>query len=254
MRTAFPPDPVRPHHPLALQGISGLLPQLKSITKRVHLSDHAGARAAVDAYSLLHKGSYGCARELVEGIPTTRWGWKGVEWAGCDEEEGCYSHWLEQPRGAQCAAALPTQPTLTHRHVDYCMSRVDEFIKAGIQPVIVFDGDRLPSKSQEEGSRQGSRAAALERARALEAAGNATGAYEAYQRAVDIKPIHAFQFILALRKRGIPYVVAPYEADAQMAFLAMTGQVQLVISEDSDMLPYGCPIVRGEWWKGSAAR
>lgn len=72
MRTAFPPDPVRPHHPLALQGISGLLPQLKSITKRVHLSDHAGARAAVDAYSLLHKGSYGCARELVEGIPTTR--------------------------------------------------------------------------------------------------------------------------------------------------------------------------------------
>lgn len=55
-----------------VQGISGLLPQLKSITRRVHLSQHAGKTAAVDAYSLLHKGSYGCAQELVEGIPTTK--------------------------------------------------------------------------------------------------------------------------------------------------------------------------------------
>lgn len=67
-----PRSPTSPH-PFQTQGISGLLPQLKSITKRVHLSEHAGARAAVDAYSLLHKGSYACARELVEDIPTTRW-------------------------------------------------------------------------------------------------------------------------------------------------------------------------------------
>ncbi len=39
------------------------------------------------------------------------------------------------------------------------------------------------------------------------------------------------------------YIVAPYEADAQMAFLALHGHVDLVITEDSDLIPYGCPQV-----------
>ena len=39
------------------------------------------------------------------------------------------------------------------------------------------------------------------------------------------------------------FVVAPYEADAQMAFLARNGDVDLVITEDSDLIAYGCPQV-----------
>lgn len=38
--------------------------------------------------------------------------------------------------------------------------------------------------------------------------------------------------------------MAPYEADAQMAFLAISGSVHAVITEDSDLLTYGCPRVR----------
>jgi len=38
--------------------------------------------------------------------------------------------------------------------------------------------------------------------------------------------------------------VAPYEADAQMAFLAKSRSVHAVITEDSDLLTYGCPRVR----------
>jgi len=49
--------------------------------------------------------------------------------------------------------------------------------------------------------------------------------------------------IQALRAEGVEYVVAPYEADAQMTYLAITGRVHAVITEDSDMLPYGCPRV-----------
>ena len=37
--------------------------------------------------------------------------------------------------------------------------------------------------------------------------------------------------------------MAPYEADAQMAFLAINGKVDAVLTEDSDLLPYGCPRV-----------
>jgi exonuclease 1 len=47
----------------------------------------------------------------------------------------------------------------------------------------------------------------------------------------------------ALKQAGVPYVVAPYEADAQLAYMARCGIVDLVITEDSDLLAYGCPEV-----------
>lgn len=39
-------------------------------------------------------------------------------------------------------------------------------------------------------------------------------------------------------------MVAPYEADAQLAHLSRTGAVDAVITEDSDYLPYGCKKVK----------
>ena len=42
--------------------------------------------------------------------------------------------------------------------------------------------------------------------------------------------------------------MAPYEADAQLAYLssleAEKGGIVAVVSEDSDLLAYGCPAVR----------
>jgi exonuclease-1 len=54
-------------------GIQGLLPNLKSVTQRIHVSQLKGKNVAVDAYCLLHKGAYTCARELVEGIDTDKY-------------------------------------------------------------------------------------------------------------------------------------------------------------------------------------
>lgn len=48
----------------------------------------------------------------------------------------------------------------------------------------------------------------------------------------------------ALRARGVCWIIAPYEADAQMALLALRGEVHAVVTEDSDLLAYGCPRVR----------
>ena len=47
----------------------------------------------------------------------------------------------------------------------------------------------------------------------------------------------------ALRKSDVPYVVAPYEADAQLAFLERQGIVDGVISDDSDLIVFGCQTV-----------
>lgn len=35
-------------------------------------------------------------------------------------------------------------------------------------------------------------------------------------------------------------IVAPYEADAQLAYLNKCGIAQLIITEDSDLLLFGC--------------
>lgn len=39
-------------------------------------------------------------------------------------------------------------------------------------------------------------------------------------------------------------LVAPYEADAQLAFLNKSGIAQAVITEDSDLLAFGCKKVK----------
>jgi exonuclease-1 len=44
----------------------------------------------------------------------------------------------------------------------------------------------------------------------------------------------------ALRAESVPYVVAPYEADAQLAYLEKAGLVDGIITEDSDLLVFGC--------------
>jgi hypothetical protein len=46
--------------------------------------------------------------------------------------------------------------------------------------------------------------------------------------------------VQALRAESVSYVVAPYEADAQLAFLERRGLVDGIITEDSDLLVFGC--------------
>ena len=42
-----------------------------------------------------------------------------------------------------------------------------------------------------------------------------------------------------LKNKKIEFYIAPYEADAQLAYLYKTNRVQLVITEDSDLLVFG---------------
>ncbi|KAL8130637.1 hypothetical protein V2J09_019792 [Rumex salicifolius] len=96
-------------------------------------------------------------------------------------------------------------------------------------------------KKEQENKRERSRKENLDRAIEHESNGNSAAAYECYQKAVDISPAIAFQLIQVLRKENVDYIVAPYEADAQMTFLAINKHVEAVITEDSDLIPFGCP-------------
>ncbi|PON62149.1 XPG/Rad2 endonuclease [Parasponia andersonii] len=57
----------------------------------------------------------------------------------------------------------------------------------------------------------------------------------------------AHQLIQILRSENIEFVVAPYEADAQLAYMsglqAQQGGISAVITEDSDLIAYGCKAI-----------
>lgn len=46
-------------------------------------------------------------------------------------------------------------------------------------------------------------------------------------------------FFQECRKLNVQCIVAPYEADAQLAYLSKEGLVDVVITEDSDLLVFG---------------
>lgn len=57
--------------------------------------------------------------------------------------------------------------------------------------------------------------------------------------ALDITPEMAHAFMRCLTNEKIEFYVAPYEADAQLAHLFLTGKAHAVITEDSDLLAFG---------------
>ncbi|XP_058072361.1 exonuclease 1 isoform X2 [Magnolia sinica] len=156
---------------------------------------------------------------------------------GCSVAVDTYS-WLH--KGALCCSKDLCMGFPTSRHIDYCMHRVNLLRHHGVKPILVFDGGLLPMKSDEETKRSRARKENLERAIEHESTGNSAAAYECYQKAVDISPSVAFKLIQVLKVEKVDYVVAPYEADAQMAFLCLNKTVDAVITEDSDLIPFGC--------------
>lgn len=129
-----------------------------------------------------------------------------------------------------------------------------------IKPILVFDGGHLPMKRSQEQLRSRfvptppaadcltmsphcatrRRQESREKAQELVARNDPAAAHFHIQKCVDVTPQMAFQLIAQLRAMGVEYVVAPYEADAQMAWLSRSNKVAAVITEDSDMLLFGC--------------
>lgn len=124
--------------------------------------------------------------------------------------------------------------------MEYCLSRISQLRRYNIRPILVFDGAPLPMKAGKEGSRHSSRESSRAKAHELIGLGEHGAASAHINKSIDVTPEMAYRLICELKLLGIEYVVAPYEADAQMAFLDRIGQVAAIISEDSDLLLFGC--------------
>ena len=186
-------------------GISSLLLNIKSITKSgTHISAHKDSKIAVDSYCWLHKCAYSCSRELVED---------------CGNQDVFVHAFLNRARMLKNSTGSS--------EVTY-----------------VFDGASLPSKAREERQRRQRREAAKDMAGKAWSEGNRKLAFDCYGKALDVTFEMAKRVMDAIEREGLGRVlVAPFEADAQLAYLCKNGYADVVITEDSDMLAHGAPIV-----------
>ncbi|CAI9113503.1 OLC1v1014115C1 [Oldenlandia corymbosa var. corymbosa] len=188
-------------------GIKDLLRFMKPYIEPIHIEKYAGQRVGIDAYSWLHKGAYSCSMEL----------------------------------------SLNTEGQKKFQYLNYFMHRIYLLRHYKVTPVVVFDGGSMPCKAATQDERERRRKENRDLAMEKLKEGNVSAATELFQRAVSITPFMAHQLIQILRSEDVEFLVAPYEADAQLAYLSSLetekGGIQAVISEDSDLLAYGCPSV-----------
>ncbi|XP_045495966.1 exonuclease 1 [Colias croceus] len=146
--------------------------------------------------------------------------------------------WLH--KGAFACADKLVRGEETDIHIKYCLKYVTMLLSKNIKPILVFDGRHLPAKAMTELKRRESRDISKKRAAELLSLGKIEEARSYMRRSVDITHAMALSLIKECRKRNVDCIVAPYEADAQLVYLNIKNIAQLVITEDSDLILFGC--------------
>ncbi|EDO06341.2 XPG I-region nuclease family protein [Babesia bovis T2Bo] len=187
-------------------GIGNLLQFLRPMQTTVSLANYEGKVVAVDAMCWIHRGMISSAVANVTGEP-------------CD------------------------------KYIKFIVSILSVLLSHKITPIMVFDGYDMPTKETENQLRRERRDKAREEALAMiEKNGGAinTEIMRKCMQAIHITPEVIARVMEICRAMNVRIVVAPYEADAQVSYLCRSGIAYAALSEDSDLLVYGCPRV---WFK-----
>ena len=147
------------------------------------------------------------------------------------------SCWLHRGTFAcpiELAAGEPTD-----KFLGYCERMIELMRHHGVTPVLVFDGAPPPMKARLNEERRAQRAAQRAKAEALLAQGKRAEAVSAMSKAVGVRPHMTQQLIERCRARGVEFIVAPYEADVQLAYMSHHSLIDCVVTEDSDLVCYG---------------
>jgi len=106
---------------------------------------------------------------------------------------------------------------------------------------MVFDGRSLLVKKKTEEQRKKVKKANLEKANSFLEQGDEIEARKYFSRAIKITKEMIYHAIDLCRQMRVDFILAPYESDAQIAFLIKNSYAHIAISEDSDLIVYGCP-------------
>ncbi|GIX64389.1 exonuclease I, putative [Babesia caballi] len=187
-------------------GVSNLLQFLRPMQKRVAIKNYQGSVVAVDAMCWIHRGMISSAVSNVTGESNDN-------------------------------------------YLKFIISILSVLLEHNITPIMVFDGYEMPPKERENQDRRVRREKAREEALAMIQKNRGSINTEIMRKcmqAISITPEVVARVMGICREMNVRVLMAPYEADAQVAYLCRSGIAHCAISEDSDLLAYGCPRV---WYK-----
>ncbi|KAK5071841.1 Elongation of fatty acids protein 2 [Lithohypha guttulata] len=131
----------------------------------------------------------------------------------------------------------------TTSHLMGMFYRTLRMVDNGIKPLFVFDGAPPKLKSGELAKRFARKNEAKEQHEEAKETGTAEEVERFSRRTVRVTREHNQECQRLLKLMGIPYIVAPTEAEAQCAVLARAGKVYAAASEDMDTLCFNAPIL-----------
>ncbi|KAJ4303400.1 Elongation of fatty acids protein 2 [Kalmusia sp. IMI 367209] len=131
----------------------------------------------------------------------------------------------------------------TTSHLMGLFYRTLRMVDNGIKPLYVFDGAPPKLKSGELAKRFQRKSEAQAAAEEAKETGTAEDVEKFARRTVRVTREHNQECQRLLKLMGIPYIVAPTEAEAQCAVLARGGKVYAAASEDMDTLTFNTPIL-----------
>lgn len=135
-------------------------------------------------------------------------------------------------------------------HLSAIFYRSLGYLQNGIVPIFVFDGKAPDTKNHETKKRHDIRECAVKKLETLDEDDKSYGT--TYAMAYQLTKEHVEQALVLLDLMGVPYIMAPGEADVVCSWLACrrddngSRYAYGVSSEDSDMLAFGSPyLLRG---------
>uniref|UniRef100_A0A915M2S0 Exonuclease 1 n=1 Tax=Meloidogyne javanica TaxID=6303 RepID=A0A915M2S0_MELJA len=129
----------------------------------------------------------------------------------------------------------------TDFYIGYVWKYVKLLLARKCHVILVFDGRPLPAKKTTNDSRRESREKYQILGEQLMSQGLKGEAFQAFCRGAELtrdiveKTIRSFKNV-----NNVDVIVAPYEADAQIAYMVQKGFAHAVITEDSDLIVFGC--------------
>ncbi|PWA60413.1 hypothetical protein CTI12_AA381960 [Artemisia annua] len=134
-------------------------------------------------------------------------------------------------------------------YVEKFMAKVNELRSVNIEPYIVFDGAKLPTKKVIRHHARPKRTGSTDKANTAKKPADAKKGNN-----TSVNPFSDFickllvnvylilnAFTLkTLKQENVSYVVAPYEADPQLAYLCLKGKADAILTSDTDLIAYGC--------------
>lgn len=131
----------------------------------------------------------------------------------------------------------------TTSHLMGMFYRTLRMVDNGIKPLYVFDGAPPKLKSGELAKRFQRKQTAQDGLEEAKETGTAEDIEKFSRRTVRVTREHNAECQRLLKLMGIPYIIAPTEAEAQCAELARAGKVYAAASEDMDTLCFNTPIL-----------